>query len=277
MLDIDRAWDRLHTRLVDEKLLNQNAKVAVMPFVTKMKWAAAIAVLCVLSGAIGLYLNWENESSPLISIYNGDKTNILVKTLDDGSVVYLTSGATLIYPEQFATNKRQVSIQGDAMFDVHSNRDCPFLIETEAVLAEVLGTTFNVKTVDKKSFELSVQHGVVKVTLKTTGAQTTVETGETVRLEDQKQLLKEQLDSKQQFANYSEKICFKDERLENIVNVINKMSDKFIKIADDNLKNREITIPFNNNTVEEMVGLLCEVLDLKYTDDGKEIVLWTAK
>ena len=273
MLDIDKAWDRLHTRLVHDQLLHQNAKLVVMPFVTKMKWAAAVAVLCVLSGAIGLYLNWEKESSPLISIYNGDKTNTLVKTLDDGSVVYLTSGATLIYPEQFATNKRQVRMQGDAMFDVHSNRDCPFLIETEAVLVEVLGTAFNVKTAGKESFELSVQHGTVKVTLKTNGTQTIVEKGETVRLDDLRQLLKEQSDDQQQFANYSEKICFKDERLENIVNVINKMSDKIISFADDNLKNREITIPFNNNTVEEMVELLCEVLDLKYTDDGKEIVI----
>ena len=273
MLDIDKAWERLHSRLVDDQLFHPGTKVVVMPFVTKMKWAAAVVVLCVLSGAIGLYLNLEKESSPLISIHNGDKTNTLVKTLEDGSVVYLTSGATLSCPERFAAEKRQVSIQGDALFDIQSNRDCPFLIETEMVIVEVLGTTFNIKTAGKESFELSVQHGIVKATLKTTGASTLVASGETVRLEDQQQLLKEQSDDQHQFANYSEKICFKDESLENIVHVINKMSNKPISIADDSLKNREITIPFNNNTVEEMVGLLCEVLNLKYTDDGKEIVI----
>ena len=273
MLDIDRAWDRLHTRLIDEQLLNPNAKMVVIPFITKMKWAAAVVVLCVLSGTIGLYLSSEKESRPLISIHNSDKINTLVKTLDDGSVVYLTSGATLSCPEQFAADKRQVSVQGNALFDVHSNRDCPFLIETEAAVVEVLGTTFDIKTAGRESFELSVQHGVVKVTLKTTGAQTIVETGETVRLENHHQLLKEQSTDRKLFAQYAEKICFKDESLENIVNVINKMSDKTIRITDDSLKNREITIPFSNNTVEEMVGLLCEVLDLKYTDDGKEIVI----
>ena len=273
MLDIDKAWDKLHNRLVDEHLLNQNAKVVVMPFVTKMKWVAAVAVLCVLSCAIVLYLNLEKENRPLISIYNGDKINTLVKTLEDGSVVYLTSGATLSCPERFAANKRQVSMQGDALFDVQSNRDCPFLIETEAVIVEVLGTTFNIKTSGEESFELSVQHGVVKVTLKTTGAYTMVKSGETVCLEDQRLLLKEQSNDQQQFANYSEKICFKDESLENIVHVINKISDKPIRIADDSLKNREITIPFNNNTVEEMIVLLCEVLNLKYTDNGNEIVI----
>ena len=273
MLDVDRAWDRLHTRLADEQLLDQGAKLVVMPFITRMKWAAAVVVLCVLGAFIGLYMNLEKERSTLISIHNGDRVNTLVKTLDDGSVVYLTSGATLICPEQFAADKRQVSVQGDALFDVQSNRDCPFIIETEAAVIEVLGTSFNIKTAGRESFELSVQHGVVKVTLKKTGAHTLVESGEMVRLDDKQQLLKEQLTDRKKFARYSEKICFKDECLENIVHVINKMSDKPISISDNNLKNREITIPFNNNTIEEMVELLCKVLDLKYADDGKEIVI----
>ena len=272
MINIDRAWDRLHMRLVEEQLLNQSAKVIVMPFITKIKWAAAV-MLCVLGGVLGLYISSEKESSPFISIHNGDIANTLVKTLDDGSVVYLTSGATLICPGQFAADKRQVRLQGDALFDIHSNANCPFLIETEAIIVEVLGTTFNIKTAGRDSFELSVQHGVVKVTLKTTGAHTLVETGETVRLEDRQKLQKEQLPNRQLFAQYTGKICFKDESLENIVHVINKISDKPISIADNNLKNREITIPFNNNTVEEMVGLLCEVLNLKYTDDGKKIII----
>jgi ferric-dicitrate binding protein FerR (iron transport regulator) len=273
MIDIDRAWDRLHTRLVDEKLLSQGAKVVGMPFITKIKWAAAVVALCVLSGAIGLYLSLEKENSPLISIHNGDRINTLVKTLDDGSVVYLTSGATITCPEQFATDKRQLSVQGDVLFDIKSNKDCPFLIETEAVLVEVLGTTFNIKTEGKESFELSVQHGVVKVTLKSTGAHSLVETGETIRLEDRQQLLKEQLTDRQQFDQYAEKICFKDEQLENIVHIINKKSDKPIIISDETLKSSEITISFDNNTVEEMIELLCMVLNLKYTEDGKEIVI----
>ena len=268
-MDVNKAWDRLYTQLVDEQLIDQTEKIVVMPFFTKMKWAATIVVLCVLGGAVGLYLSSINENNLLVSIHNNDISNILVKTLEDGSVVYLAGGATLTCPERFAGNKRQVSLQGDALFDIHSGKDCPFLIETEPVLVEVMGTTFNIKTADKNSFELSVQHGLVKVTLKATGDHIFVETGETVRLNDHLQLLKEP----QQFARYTEKMCFKDERLDNIVHVINKISDKPIFFSDNALKNREITITFSNNTVEEMVGLLCAVLDLKYTDDEKEIII----
>jgi len=268
-VDVNRAWDKLHTRLVDEQLIGQNAKTVVMPFITKIRCVAAIVVLCDFSGIIGLYLNVKNESKSLVSIHNGDIFNTLVKTLEDGSVVYLAGGATLTCPERFTGNKRQVSLQGDALFDIHNDKDCPFLVETEPVVVEVLGTKFNIRTTDKNSFELSVQHGLVKVTMKTTGVHTFVKTGETVRLNDHLQLLKES----QQFARYTEKMQFKDERLENIVHVINKMSEKPISINDNTLKNREITISFSNNTVEEMIGLLCTVLDLNYTDERDEIVI----
>jgi len=273
-MDVNKAWDKLHTRLVEEQLLNRNAKTVVVPFVTKMKWAAAIIVLCVIGSAIGLYLNFESESISFVSIHNDDKASTLVKILDDGSIVFLNGGATLTFPEQFAADKRKVSMQGDALFDVQSNADSPFFIETESVMVEVLGTKFNVKTSGKESFELSVQQGIVKVTLKATGDQTFVEAGETVHLEERRQqLLKTSSDNWKQFARYAEKMQFKDERLENIVYTINKMSVKPIHINDDALKSRGITIPFKDNTVEEMVELICTVLDLKYTDDGKEIVI----
>ena len=42
----------------------------------------------------------------------------LVKTLEDGSVVYLAQESTLKYPEHFAEDKREVNLQGEAFFDV---------------------------------------------------------------------------------------------------------------------------------------------------------------
>lgn len=272
-INVDKAWERLHQRLADEQLLNQTAKVVAMPVITKIKWVAAAVVLCVLGGTIAWYLNDEKLSHPLMSIHNSDRTNTLVKTLDDGSIVFLTSGATLTCPEQFADNKRQVSLHGEALFDIHSSKNRPFLIETEAVTVEVLGTIFNITTSGKESFELSVQHGTVKVTVKTSGQQTLVATGETVRLKDHQQLLKEPSAGQQQLAQYTEKMHFKDERLGNIIHVINKISDKPIRIAGYDLNNREITISFSNNTVEEMIELLCEVLELIYSYDGKEIII----
>ncbi len=272
-IDINQAWDKLHTRLRDDQLLTSGNEKAALPFITQMKWAATIAILCICSVTISLYLFRGKESGQLLSIQNNDISNTLVNTLGDGSIVYLTSGAIVTYPEQFATDKRQISLQGEALFDVQSNRACPFLIETEPVLVEVVGTAFNIKSTGKELFELSVQHGLVKVTLKTTGAEVLVEAGETIRLLDNHQLQKDWSGNQQQFAQYTEKMHFKDERLDNIVKVINKMSDIPVAFADSSLMNKKITITFLNNTPSDMVDLLCIPMGLNPTNNGDSILI----
>jgi len=272
-MDVDRAWDKLHARLVDEKLIEQSTKTVSVSFSSKMRWAASIALLCVLGGTVGLYVGLKKEESvPFISIHNSDVINTLVRTLDDGSVVYLAGGSALTCPEKFATDKRQVSLHGEALFDVHGDKSCPFLIETEPALVEVTGTEFHVKSDGKESFVLSVLHGSVVVSLKPDGLPVSVESGETVLLQAGRLHQTESVDQRL-FARYTQQMQFKDERLEHIVRVINKISDKPIIFADSDLKNRELTITFSNNTADEMVELLCVALELKFSDNGGEMVI----
>ena len=272
-MNVDKAWDKLYSRLKDEGLLDaENGKAKIIPFIVKMRRVAAVIALCICGGAIALYLSSKSESGTFISISNSDISNTLVSTLNDGSIVYLAGGAVLTCPEQFAGDKRQVSLQGEALFDVQGNKERPFLIETEPAFVEVTGTEFNIKSSGKESFELSVQHGSVIATLKSTGIPVQVESGETVHLQAG-QLHKTWSDNQHQFARYTRKMRFRDDKLDNIVRVINKISDKPIIFFDDSLKNREMTITFDNNTVVEMVELLCAGLSLSLTDNGKEFVI----
>jgi len=275
MLDVDRAWNRLHTRLADEQLLGpDDAKTVTVSFITKVRWAAAIIMLCICGGGAYLYLFPATETEQLFTLHNNEASSTLVSALDDGSMVYLTDGATLTCPEHFATDRRQVTLQGEALFDIRSNKNCPFLIETESAMVEVPGTTFNIKSDGSESFELSVQHGLVKVTVKTTGAHTMVEAGETVLLKANGQLQKEPTRVLQPFNRYTEKMRFKDERLCNIVHVINKVSDKPIVFADSLLAERErMSVTFANNTPDEMLHFVCIAMGLTCTDNGEKIVI----
>ena len=72
----------------------------------------------------------------------------MVTTLEDGSVVYLAGNTSLKFPEHFSSDRREVSLQGNALFDVAGNHKRPFIIETEDTRIEVLGTAFNVKSND---------------------------------------------------------------------------------------------------------------------------------
>ena len=274
-IDTDKAWDRLYLRLKEEDLLDAGAnKTRTVSLIHKLQMAAAITVLCICTGVASLYFKMKNEDQTVVSIINSDSSNTLVSALEDGSIVYLASGAALSHPKRFAADKREVVLAGEALFDIKAKPHAPFLIDTELILVEVKGTKFNVKTSGKESFELSVQHGTVMVIVKSTGASEMVEDGETVGLHDG-QLQKIASDDRSRFHQYTEKMQFKDERLENIVEVIGKISEKPVIITDNEIKAREITITFSNNTIEEMIELLCVGLNLTYIDNGDEFVITT--
>ncbi len=80
--------------------------------------------------------------------------------LADGTLVFLNSGSTLIYPSTFGDGNREVYLDGEAYFDVRKAKGVKFLVKTAYKTIEVLGTQFNV-SVDKetKSFEAVLVNG----------------------------------------------------------------------------------------------------------------------
>ncbi|MDN3668926.1 FecR domain-containing protein [Echinicola jeungdonensis] len=72
----------------------------------------------------------------------GQKSTI---TLSDGTKVHLNAKSSLTFPDRFSDSVRNVSLEGEAFFDVTENKNKPFVISTGDNLIKVLGTTFNVK------------------------------------------------------------------------------------------------------------------------------------
>ncbi|MGE8426636.1 MAG: FecR domain-containing protein [Sphingobacterium sp.] len=65
-------------------------------------------------------------------------------TLPDGTQVKLNAGTTLAYPTVFAKDRREVSLQGEAYFEVAKRKDQPFIVHTKNQQVQVLGTHFNI-------------------------------------------------------------------------------------------------------------------------------------
>jgi len=64
--------------------------------------------------------------------------------LADGSKVWLNSGSKLIFPAVFLGEKREVYLEGEAIFEVTHNKEQAFVVKTDKQDIEVLGTIFNV-------------------------------------------------------------------------------------------------------------------------------------
>jgi len=92
---------------------------------------------------------------------NGSKTNLL---LPDGTTVWLNAGSRLSYDSLYGTNLREVTLSGEAYFDVVRNPKKPFIIHTGKINIRVLGTVFNVKSYpEEKTIETSLIKGSIEV------------------------------------------------------------------------------------------------------------------
>lgn len=93
-----------------------------------------------------------SEEGVVYRTFNSPKGVSSKLVLSDETVVLLNSGASLTYPSRFSAANREVTIVGEAFFDVTHRDQHPFLVRVDNTLIKVLGTTFNIVTdaVDNK-------------------------------------------------------------------------------------------------------------------------------
>ena len=84
-------------------------------------------------------------------------------TLADGTTVWLNASSKLEYPSVFAGNTREVSLEGEAFFEVAQDVTHPFIVHTEKQRITVLGTAFNIHAYPDESESTTLINGKVRV------------------------------------------------------------------------------------------------------------------
>jgi transmembrane sensor len=163
--DSVKAWDRLHQKLVSEGLLeDQEDSPDRGRFTPLLKIAASIALVLAI-GIPALYFGVIRDNSDGPIRHHLAEEGVTTVDLPDGSRVYLNKGAEVSYSLAFK-NQRAVELKGEAFFEVMSDPQNPFTVRSAGLTVTVLGTSFNVKQLDKPSdIEVYVKTGKVRVAL----------------------------------------------------------------------------------------------------------------
>lgn len=163
---LEETWWRIH---------EQEHRVRPLGFTSWWRVAAAVLVFALglgwyvsrqQSGETGIAAQKPAVHAPEnrdIEVYNDTKVARLVN-LEDGSTIILQPNGKLRYPGKFAAAKREVHLSGEAFFEVSKNRQRPFLVYTNDIVTEVVGTSFRVKAADDQpEVEVFVKTGEVHV------------------------------------------------------------------------------------------------------------------
>ena len=268
----DAAWSKLHNRLESEGLLEVKSERNMIRAFANSTALRVAAALVILIGAT-LYLTVFNKGSQtLLSLHNSEESSTVATTLEDGSTVFLAKNTTLSYPKHFDKSRREVRMEGNAYFEISKNPAKPFIVETELITIEVLGTSFNVTVSDTPMPSIAVNTGKVSVTLKSNGQRVTLLAGESAVVSSGS-LKSIPTEDFEQFRLYMNRIHFKDEKLSDVVRIINKNSPGlYIELAPE-IEERLITATFTGNSPDTMAQLICVALNLNYTVQTGKILI----
>ncbi len=126
------------------------------------RWYKVAAVFAFLV-ATGAAIYYSTDSQVEMVTYNtipGQKSTI---PLPDGTSIRLNAGSTIVFPEKFSGSAREISLTGEAFFEVARDEKRPFIIKSGDLVTTVLGTSFNIKAFANDEIEVTVATGKVQV------------------------------------------------------------------------------------------------------------------
>lgn len=160
-LDADYAWlqKRIDAAVAQDLNKGQSRRPLKPTISWSSNWVRIAAAVTVLIAAVWGYRQMSPVETTTVSALEKQQTEV---NLPDGSKVWLRKGAEITYSKNFSGKKREVSLRGEAYFDVQSNASRPFYVKTEAgSVVEVLGTQFLVKE-DVEEVSVVVKTGKVR-------------------------------------------------------------------------------------------------------------------
>lgn len=155
---------------------NTDANVVVHEFAPvkkfyQQKWFRYAAVVAALAGLTALLWPFLFPPSPPnktvasqlneVRAQSGNKSKLV---LPDGTQVWLNGDSKLTYPGNFKQPYREVTLEGEAFFDVSHDTAHPFIVHTAGIDIRVLGTAFNVKSYQADAtIEATLLRGSIEV------------------------------------------------------------------------------------------------------------------
>ncbi len=269
-------------------------------------WISYAIAASLIAGIILLYpalpeREKVNETASLIGPVNeitinpGSRTKI---QLPDGSQVWINSGSTLTYGNNFKGNTRDVQLEGEAYFEVVKDAEHPFIVHTSGIDIKVLGTSFNVKAYSiDPTIEATLIHGSIEVINKNQPSASKVMLKPHEKLiyskyaiidtKDQRADIKSVPDSfsivikplKKEMADNDfvetawvyNKLVFEDERFEDLALKMERWYNLKISFESERLKNYKISGSFIDETAEEAINELQLSVPFKYSIKNNEV------
>lgn len=263
-------------------------------------WLKVAAAIILISG-IGLFLRNRlapaEQTAKIATAYFSTKAGERKKVvLPDGSTVILNAKSSICLGKHFNEKSREVTLEGEAFFDVTHNKNKPFKVYTADFKVNVLGTVFNVKAYnDEASSEATLIQGLI--TMEATagdGGVITLKPSQKVTfykhvpLQVKSRPLKAIKPKPEISINHytlvkdstiletawtKNRIEIYDQDFDEVKTVLEKWYNVQIRFADKDLKNYRFTATFGNENIKQVLEALQKVEYFRYEIKDNQVTI----
>ena len=200
-------------------------------------------------------------------------------TLPDGSLAYLNSGSRLSYSQGFGVNDRKVELVGEGYFEIARDESRPFIMGSDAIELQVLGTKFNFRDYpDDKTAEVALLEGSVAVTSHINGGgHIKLKPNQRVTLDKNTGRMKaESMDASSSILWTEGVLFFDEEPLERIAKTLEHSYNVNVTIEGDALRRIRFYGEFarKEQTITEVLDVLTRTGSVKYRIEDEVIILY---
>jgi ferric-dicitrate binding protein FerR (iron transport regulator) len=217
--------------------------------------------------------------------------------LPDGTKVMLNAGSIIHIFQDFNKQDRQITLEGEAFFDVTRDAQKPFVIHTSSMDVKVLGTTFNIKAYpEDKMTEAALLNGSVEIRVKKDNSRILLHPSEKILIPNITRnttptpeknapgpgknyslgkLIANPVDSSIAEVSWTEnKLAFTDNSFEEIATGLERWYNVSIQFEDPSLKQFRFTGTFDKKTIEQVLNALAASRPFEYRlEPGNKIVI----
>ncbi|MBS1318643.1 FecR family protein [uncultured Parabacteroides sp.] len=271
--DVQERMYRRLSRELDEK------KTKTILLRSRFSWKVwpQIAVACIII-VLGLVNYRMNDKQKQLSTQNftvlAEKGQRAFITLPDSTKVWLNSDTKISYPADYGLKERNVTLVGEAYFEVAKNPDKHFIVEAKGMQVEALGTSFNVNAYQNDNKIIaSLFSGSVRVSYDRHMA--ILKPHESVKVDLLNRSFSRYKDeSMQNIALWRKnEITFDGESLEEITHIMSRLYNTTICIEDESLKKVCYIGTIRNNNLENFIDIINLTTPVVYENKGDTVFL----
>lgn len=270
--DFNRMLNKVHSQINSQSVMasdiQEKFEGKIVAFYRAFSKIAAILVLPLLLTTLYFLYNPGSHSQTLTTtsireVYTKPGTRTRIE-LADGTQVWLNDGTTFRYPEQFSGKNREVYLDGEAYFEVKSDKSNPFIVDNPMMKTVVTGTHFNLSAYSSDQyFEATLLEG--KVNLENKSHEVSMSPGQQVQFDAlHKKIIQKEVTTENATAWIDGKLIFKDEKLETAIKKLARWYNVEIILSDPELEKYLLTATFQQEKLEQTLTLVSQALPIKY-------------